>query len=70
MSGSDEVYVTHVEVSAQVLVGEHRFLWLSVITGTGSMHRSIFVVELSNDEKQARLSTCGASLEQQALDWP
>ena len=68
-SGFDEVYVIHIEVSVQVLVGEHRFPRLSVMTGIGSMQRSIFVVELSNDEKQARPSVCGVSLEQQVLGW-
>jgi len=68
-SGFDEVYVTHIEVSVQALVGEHRFPRLSDITGIGSMQRSIFVVELSNDEKQATLSVCGVSLEQQVLGW-
>ena len=62
--------MTHIEVSAQALVGEHRFLWLSVITGMGSTQRSIFMVELSNDEKQASLSACGVLVEQQALGWP
>jgi len=56
--------VAHVELSAQVLLEEHRFLPLSVITGSGSRQRFIFVAERSNDEKQA---TPGASLEQQAL---
>ena len=68
-SGFNEVYVTHIAVSVQALVSEHRFPRLSVITGIGSMQRSIFVVELSDDEKHATLPACGVSLVQQVLGW-
>lgn len=65
--GFDEVYVTQIELFAQVPLGEHRVRWLSVITGTGSMQRSSFAVGLGNDEKQVTLSVRGVSPVQHAF---
>ena len=66
-SGLVEAYVTHIKFSAQVLLDEHRALWLSVIMGTGSMQRSTLVAGWGNDEKQAMPPVWDASLEQQVL---